>query len=284
MDFGTLIRILFRRWYVVLPTIVLATAVTYTQVSNVKPEYSANGSLVVLAPPSPPTDVVPANPYAQITPSLRTTALVISQVMDDPSVHDQISKSGLTGNFTVTVADDSPVTTFDATAASPQRAVDTVNALIARFPVELQTRQTAIGVAPEGQLRTQVLVSPLGAQQETSNRNRALAAFIALGIAAVLCVALAAESFAVRRRRRRVFGRRRRSRVGEDVEPLDEPLPPAAAMETEYWDGLTPADSDWPERVPVDGDGDRGEHDESESRRTDAEPVRAGGPPDSVRT
>jgi hypothetical protein len=108
-----------------------------------------------------------------------------------------------------------------------------------------------------------------------------LAAFIALGIAAVLCVALAAESFAVRRRRRRVFGRRRRSRVGEDVEPLDEPLPPAAAMETEYWDGLTPADSDWPERVPVDGDG---EHDESGSRRADSEPVRAGGPPDSSRT
>ena len=222
MDFGTLIRILVRRWYVVLPTLLITFLVAYTQVSSVKPEYTATGSILILQPPVDPTTPTPpnanqANPFAQLSAPLRTTAVVISGVLSDKAVHTQIAQSGLSRDFQVTVDPDAPVTTITATASSPKVAVDTVNGLMGRFTTELQARQTASGVPPTQQLQTQTLSAPTTAEKDTSNRSRAMGAFAVLGVIAALCAALTAEN---------ISGRRRRGPGPTAVEPVDFPLPP----------------------------------------------------------
>jgi capsular polysaccharide biosynthesis protein len=222
MDFGTLIRILVRRWYVVLPTLLITFLVAYTQVSSVKPEYTATGSILILQPAVDPAAPAPTtanqNPFAQLSAPLRTTAVVISGVLSDKAVHTQISQSGLSRDFTVTVDPDAPVTTITATAGSPKVAVATVNGLMARFTTELQARQTASGVPPTQQLQTQTLSAPTGAEKDSSNRSRAMGAFAVLGVIAALCAALTAENVAGRRRRR--------PPPTAAVEPIDFPLPP----------------------------------------------------------
>ena len=223
MDFGTLIRILVRRWYVVLPALLITFLVAYTQVSSVKPEYTATGSILILQPPIDPTTPAPANanqanPFAQLSAPLRTTAVVISGVLSDKAVHTQIAKSGLSRDFQVTVDPDAPVTTITATSSSPKVAVDTVNGLMGRFTTELQARQTASGVPATQQLQTQTLSAPTSAEKDTSNRSRAMGAFAVLGVIVALCAALTAENIAGRGRRR--------SPPTAAVEPVDFPLPP----------------------------------------------------------
>ena len=210
MDFLTLMKILVRRWYVVVPTIVLSLVVGTSMVSSVEAQYEANGSVLLLGPrehqrlPNADPTVPPLlrNPYTEFSPSLTTTAAALELILDNDAHRRAIKEAGLSDEYEVLATEDSPTLDVTVQAASSAVAVETLETIFSTLSQELQERQAAVGAPPELQITSQPLVLPDRAAETTVARDRALAAFSVLGLLATISVALVTDSIIGNRRRR----------------------------------------------------------------------------------
>jgi capsular polysaccharide biosynthesis protein len=220
VDLRTLVRIVLRRWIVVVPTLVVALLVGNQVLTSVKPQYEAKGSLLVLCkvtPSAPLGTTTPAaaaggcvNPYSGLEASLGKAALVFGTIMNDPGEKKAIAAQGLSSNYTVTVDPNAPILQIDAKDKRQRIAVETVKAVMAAVPQQILLREARAKVPPDQQLATDTLSTPVNGTALNASKTRALVAFIALSIAAVLSVALLVESWAQSNQNRRD---RRRLRV-----------------------------------------------------------------------
>jgi capsular polysaccharide biosynthesis protein len=235
VDLRTLVRIVARRWIVVIPTLLVALLVGRQLLSSVKPQYEAKGSLLVLCKVSPPTPVgtKPAagaaactNPYSGIDASLSKSALVFATIMTDPAEKKVIGSQHLSTNYTVTVDPNAPILQIDVKNARPKVAVNTVKAVMAAVPQQILLREARATVQPDQQLATDALSTPVTASALNASKTRAIVAFIALTIAAVLSVALLVESWSQSSQNRRD---RRRLRVA-----TPSPVPGSAVPATAF--------------------------------------------------
>jgi capsular polysaccharide biosynthesis protein len=214
VDLRTLLKILVRRWMVVVPTIVVAVLVGQQMLSSVKPEYQAKGSMVLLAPVTrgdQPLGIATPNPVLDIPPALDKTALALAEILNDEPQKATIRRQGLSDDYEVTVSEDAPILEISAKSDRRPVAVETAKAVLEMASAQLAIREARIGVTPAAQINTDVLSTPTKASTVNAAKTRALVALIALGIAATLSVALLVESWAsspARRDRRRTRGRR----------------------------------------------------------------------------
>jgi capsular polysaccharide biosynthesis protein len=216
VDLRTLLKILVRRWIVVVPTIVVAVLVGQQMLSSVKPEYQAKGSMILLAPVTKapvngaePIGIQSPNPVLDIPATLDKSALALAEILNDEPQKATIKKQGLSDDFEVTVNKDAPILEITATSDRRPVAVETARAVLDMAKAQLAIREAQFGVGRDAHINTSVLSTPAKAATVNAAKTRALVALIALGIAATLSVALLVESWAqspARRERRR--GRR----------------------------------------------------------------------------
>ena len=226
MDLRSLIRLLIRRWAVVIPTIAITVFVGQEMLSSVEPEFEANGSILVLAPPetavsgttgtsvddvSPSSEVV-SNPFAEISAALNTSAFALAQLATNEAERERITASGLSADYDVVVLSDGPILSITARAERPTQAVATAKAVMELIAERIDEREARIGVPPERRLDLEVLSTPTKASELTIARTRAIVATVALGIVATLGAGLLAESWATSEMRVR-SGRRGRGRL-----------------------------------------------------------------------
>jgi capsular polysaccharide biosynthesis protein len=238
VDLRTLLKILARRWIVVVPTILVAVLVAQQMLGKVKPEYEAKGSLLLLSPTVQDANAAAqtggaVNPYPDLKPALKNAAAAFSIVMNDGAMKATIAKQGLSKDYDVTVDTDSPILLVTATSDRKRVAIETVKAVLQQTEDQITAREVVHKVAPANRMGTDILSSPTNASTVNSAKTRALIALIALGIAATLSVALLVESWAqspARRDRRR--GARRGDERDEDVVvPVGQRVPPAITPE-----------------------------------------------------
>jgi capsular polysaccharide biosynthesis protein len=222
VDLRTLLRILFRRWIVVVPTIIVAVLVAQQVLSNVKPEYEAKGSLLLLAPTAPANaaagDAPEAaqNPYVDLRPALRNAGTAFATLMLDSNQKKALVAQGLSDDYEITVDDDAPILEFAATSDRRRIAIETVQQLLEATQEQIGARENARKVAIDDRIGVDVLQTPTTATTVNAAKTRALIALIALGVAATLSVALLVESWSqspARRDRRR----RRDGDLDDDV-------------------------------------------------------------------
>jgi capsular polysaccharide biosynthesis protein len=225
VDLHTLLRIVARRWAVVIPTLLVAGLVAYHFLSDVKPQYEAQASLLLLQPVAPATPAVPGgttgttqplgpaaqqaladnNPYLPNAP-LDKTAAVFAEVMNSDQERHNIKvtpAAHATGSYTVTVDNNAPILHVDVKDANPLVALNTAKVVMSDTAKQIQARQTLQHVQNVAYLKVDVVSPPVKTTTINAARTRAWIAFIALTLAAVLCVALLVESLAQSRRRRR---------------------------------------------------------------------------------
>lgn len=240
MDLRTLLKIVVRRWVVVVPTILVAVLVGSQLLGSVKPDYEAKGSLLLLLPTTPqesatpPTDVPDAaepdgistaNPFLDLRVSLDRAAAVVSTVMNDDAQKKIIAARGGTRDYEVTVDDDAPILQVTATDEKASVAIDTVNAVIAATRRQIAFREAQREVQPANRIGTDVLSAPTRASALNAAKTRAAVAFVALAIAAVLAVALVVESWSQAAQSRREL--RRLSVTRRSGAPSPGPVAPA---------------------------------------------------------
>ena len=120
MDFWNSLKVLARRWYVVVAGLVLTLVGGLGVNSLIAPSYTAVGSLVLAVPPNLPERAASSNPYLAYG-NLAVAAKVVASGMNQPSVvRDQRSK-GATGDFVVDLDPErsSPIITVNSTAQNP---------------------------------------------------------------------------------------------------------------------------------------------------------------------
>lgn len=260
MDFLTLLRILARRWYVVVPMIVLSVVVSMRTVSSVKPDYEAQGTMLLLGPreSAPPASAPPeaaptvVNPYTSFTSSLSTMAVALQVVVTDGTHRRELADKGLSDDYDAVVGEDGPTIEVTATAPSERVAVETLQTIFSMLSEELQQRQAAVGAPPQLQITAQPLVVPDDAAEVSVARDRAMAALAVLGLLATISAGLITDSLATNRQRRTTRGRH---------EWLDASgAAPSDAIDTEWADRVDEESLDAPEawlREPVRARGGR---------------------------
>jgi hypothetical protein len=236
VDLRTLLSIVVRRWIVVVPTIVLALLVGHQVLSKVKPEYDAQGSMLLLTP-VPPAPVTPVpgvaaatpdqeNPYLLSAP-LDKAATAFAEIMNSDTEKKVVGAlPSTTKSYTVTVDQNAPILQIDVKHGNPKVAVNTVRAVLAETAKQINAREAVHKVAAANNIGFDNLNVPTKATPLNSARTRAWIGFIALTLAAVLSVALLVESWSQSRSRRQ--GRRLTVAVpAPGAAPA--PAPPAAA-------------------------------------------------------
>ena len=281
MDLWDLLKVAVRQWRVLVPLLVLTVGVAVFAGGGIAPEYSAQGSIVLIGPSetpgepaqpapepggveTPAVDPSPVNPYLSFNSSLAVTAEVLSLRLPSAQTVVALADAGLATTFEVNLTPRSPILQVRTTGDDPATVVATLDRLIEIAGAELDLLQTT-GGAPETQrAAVDVLSRSTAASADSSGAQRVRLLVLALGVAASVAIAYATEGLLARRRTR--SSHRARDDRGDQVG--DDDWDDRAGHDD--WDDQVGHD-DWDDRV---GRDDRGGRDDRDRRR--AAPTRVG--------
>jgi capsular polysaccharide biosynthesis protein len=207
VDILLLLKIIIRRWIVVVPVMAIVAITGYNALSSIKPKYQANADVMLIGETQsvdPVTGKVTINnPLVDIQNGLNQTGIILQTVVTDGNHHDALDKQKLSTNFDVNTDErGAPIMHVTATAGQPNIAEATVAAVVNSISAELTNTQNALKV-PNDQRVGARLLTVSGAYALTGNKTRVAGAIGAVGVAAIAGAALLAESIASARARRR---------------------------------------------------------------------------------
>ena len=206
MDFWDLTKLLARRWMIVLPMLGFSILLAVMTVGQVKPDYVAT-AFVQLVPPvldaTKPNQATPdqRNPWLGL--GLQTIGNAAVVTVQDKSVVDQLKAAGLSDTFTLTMAQSSPLVTFEIVGKTALQARETAEQLVARFTQSVSTLQSAYGVSPADSITARRLDLGTNVVQSSSKVKRALVAVLGAGLLLTAGVTVGVDAWLRRRKRRR---------------------------------------------------------------------------------
>lgn len=153
MDVIEIMRATRRRWYVVIPVLLLAGGLAYMVAAKAQPEYQAVGSFLL-------TDASPAG--NQLTPAI---LLEVTQGDQGDTVQQRVRERGGTADYELHTNTARGVVTITAEGESEQAAVDTVQLVLEEVQRELIRLEEDAGVLA-GQAAAVEIVSPDSAERE----------------------------------------------------------------------------------------------------------------------
>lgn len=205
------LRALVRRWYVVLPLLVLTTALATQAYSSAQPTYTVVSNVAVLPPDEArvrqldgSVETVPVNPFLNFTGSTQTAAAALALIASSDEFRAQLPDETRGSPFSVVVPPRNPTLELSVQAQDPGRGIAAAAALAVGLDEELARRQA--GVPDAETLSVTVLTAP--AVSAVDNARLRAAAVVGIGGAAVaVVVGLGLEALALRRRTRQLSGR-----------------------------------------------------------------------------
>jgi hypothetical protein len=203
VDFWDLTKLVFRRWYVAVPLLlVTAGATAYVGVA-VKPDYKAT-AYVQLIPPAGATgsNAGPeySNPWIGLGLGALNTAATYATI--DQTFLTQLLADGLSDNVTITDGYPAPIATFEVIGASQLQATRTMDMAIQRFNDSVKALQDDYGVKTKGLIVTRRLDEGKNLAQSGGKVKRALIAVAGAGLLVTIGVTIGIDA-AIRRRARR---------------------------------------------------------------------------------
>ncbi len=221
MSVWGVLRILARRWYVVVPILAVGCVLAYMQGKKVMPTYEAQAYVTLQGPtkvvqPVPgttsETKIVPVNPLLSGSGSgLAPEAAKLELIETSAIARQDAINAGVAPGYTVGSTSRSSVMVIDIKTSSPERSLASIQFAIGHIKKTLDADQQGFLNDPTSRVTLQTLVPPEVVGVTTSGKTR-IEAVVALGgaVLAVAC-ALLLEALLIglgRRRDRRHGGRR----------------------------------------------------------------------------
>ncbi|MCZ4119404.1 hypothetical protein [Streptomyces sp. H39-S7] len=206
MSPGELVRVLLRRWYV-LVLAVLLTAVGAYQVLRPASSYLST-AVVVLKPPV--TGNQP-NQLANLQPPLAAVSYAIIQQLESPTGEAELAAAGVRGQYKLIPRNSGTSATprylipsLQVQAEHPElMAADAaVRQIVEVYGKHLQDMQSAQNIPAASRMSVDLLVPPSAAPQ-SGTKSRGLAGVALLGTVGGVLAALWTDQFLNRRRQRR---------------------------------------------------------------------------------
>jgi hypothetical protein len=204
VDFWDLTKLVFRRWLIALPLLVLSIAATVYTAVTAKPDYVMT-SYVQLIPPSVGSDanpnIQPRNPWYVL--GLGTLGQASIYATQDQKYLNELQDAGHSINFSLTMGYPDPIITVQVVAATPQETIATMQLVIKRFQDRAQSLQKERGVRDQDMILTQRLDQGENLKASGGKVKRAIIAVAVVGLLFTTGLTVLFDAMARRRARRR---------------------------------------------------------------------------------
>ena len=205
-------RRLLVRWYITVPGLLLSFAVAALAFSFFPPQYVSSGTALLVQPTGSPSQNPAQNPLLTYPDSLNTTASILIQVLNVPTVAKELGLTAGKESFIVSPtggvsASGVPQPFISVSAKSPdaQASMDIVSRVLSRAQSELAQRQNELHVRKAFAIRLASVVDPTPPKLVATAPLAAFGASLTLGILATIAIVLAFDRISVRRSIREIL-------------------------------------------------------------------------------
>ncbi len=205
MDFWDATKVLFRRWYLTIPLLLITLGVTAYTATAVKPDFVLT-SYVQLVPPASISEKVPAtgatsvpsNPWSQL--GLEALSQAANYATVDQTFVDSLQAKGFSTNFKITVGDPVAGATIEVVAPSRRSAIDTTDAVIQRYRSSAEALQTRYSVRPNDMIIVLRLDQGENLKRPGGKVKRAIIAVFGAGVLLMCATTIGVDALLRRRR------------------------------------------------------------------------------------
>ncbi len=185
MEFWTSVKVIIRRWYVVVPCLLLTAVIGLYLVKHVQPTYQASGSVLLSgsgqAADTETASTVPGvNPYANMDQS--QLAFLVSQSAGSTAFQEQMTAAGATGAYSVTAIPGEPAMTVTLTAPTAEQAMTSYRRLVTLLNDQIHLKQRAVGAPTNTFVGVQDWTSPSSAVPVNAAKVKALILVLVIGL------------------------------------------------------------------------------------------------------
>jgi capsular polysaccharide biosynthesis protein len=201
MDFWDVAKLIWRRWYVAIPLLLLTIAGAVWTSATVAPDYRVTGHIAVVGPAIQRADtgaeVTRVNPWS--SEALADAAAIRLQ---GQALADAMSAEGYRGEWSALVTGRLPVIRVEVVAERPEQAQATMQRLRDAIEQEVRSRQAEYNVVREEQISTVSYDGGETVEPVTGKVKRALIVVVAAGLILTVGIVVAFDAIARRRRAR----------------------------------------------------------------------------------
>ncbi len=198
MDLLSALRILRRRWLVLLVGLLLTGVALSGIVVKLAPQYTASGTVIVIQPN------VSSNPLNSLDSANALAASVAATLTNTSTSEAQVKRAGGAASYTLTLDANLPIVTITTTSTDPGNAVYTVSVVARVMQDGLFQRQRDLGVTTSTLLKVLPLDTPTSALA-TTGKVKVLAIAAGLGVLVAISAAFVAEAVGTLRRRQKAL-------------------------------------------------------------------------------
>ena len=180
----------FRRWYVLIPLVLVSLGLAYLAGSRTQSEYELDGAVLLLVPSGDP---VATNPYA----SAAGVEILGLKAMSS-STRASFEDEGLSSDYDISYDRRSPVIRFELVADSELAALGTGEGLVEYLANTLNESQGDLGIRDADRVTLEVVDAPDDVVPVAKGRLRVTAVIAVLGVIASFAVAVFTDAILVR--------------------------------------------------------------------------------------
>jgi len=222
MDLVTALRLMARRWVVVVPVLLLTVAAVFVAASRVAPSFQARGSILVLPVTSEGASTTGQNPYSEYGGQRLAVSHLVS-LAGSASFARQVVGVDSSASFELTPQADVGLIDIVVTGPSGEATIATMTDLVSMLEDSLANLQEEINAPESTWVEMRRLDTPEQAEQLAGSRNRVIVAVSGAGLLAAVGAAFALEGLIGRRASAdKAKGRRRRRRGSSRSEQADD--------------------------------------------------------------
>jgi hypothetical protein len=195
MDLAEIFRVMRRRWYVLLPGLLLTAALIVGVVVLVPVSYQSQ-STVVLLNSQKATRAYDGNPFLSTQTSLTGMADSLARNLNSDDSLRELKSRGAKGTFAAKLADNAqgPLLWLTVTGTDKAAVLSSDKILTAYAKERLDQFQKQQSVAPKAMIRMTTIVSPQNPVAQTKTRLEYLIMAGALGLVVTLVAAFYVEA------------------------------------------------------------------------------------------
>lgn len=246
MDIVRLSVACVRRWYILLPLLLLTGFAVVEVGDRVNPEYQANGSVLFFEAAD---EASQANPYGNSVQA----ASALTVIATGGTFRSEIAAQGFSSDYEIAEANARPGTQSSMLAVlvradAAELALGTRDAVIAQMGAELGERQAQLGIPVAARTSISVLDTPENVSTITTGPLRAQIVVLVLGLALTFLLVVLVDDFIRSSRRRRqglrVDAERALASSGSAVAPPSRAAaaPPGDAPQAQQFVGASSRD------------------------------------------
>jgi hypothetical protein len=240
VDFWDLTKLVFRRWYVAVPLLIITGLAAGYTANTVKPDYKATAYVQLIPPPEASITVNVKslrNPWLDLGLGALNTAATYATV--DKTFLNQLTASGMSDNVVITNGYPAPIATIEVIGSSQQIASETTDQVAQKFDAVVKSLQDDYAVQTPGRILTRRLDTGNNLEETGGKVKRALVAVAGAGFLLTAGITIAFDA---------VMRWRRRRRKGQEPEDAGTgPKPPAPTVS-----GSVRAPIDPPTQIVID--------------------------------